>query len=123
MLNTTGRMCDVLDGLFLDSHSRRRRESRGPRFPPATGPVRLNERNNPILTMMLVGRPFDQFYEFGVQRRAFNFSPEIIARAVFGAQETEDTCEEGEGFAPLAAPATPPVLEDDKGVLRLQTTM
>ena len=108
------------DGLFLDSHSRRRRESRCPRFPLATGPVRLNERNNPFLTtMMLAGRPFDQFYEFGVQRRAFNFSQEIIARAVFGAQETEDTCEEGEGFAPLAVPATPPVLEDDKGFLRL----
>ena len=102
MLNTTGKMCnglfwiltpdgDVYPELF--------------RVPPATGLIWLNERNEPIpMTMMPAGRHLGQVYEFGALRRIL-LSPEVNAR-VLGAQETEDTCREGE--SPGLAEALPP---------------
>ena len=62
--------------------------------PRATGFVWLNERNAPILTtMMPAGRRLGQVDGFGAHKR-IQLSPEVIVRAVLGAQQTEDTCRE-----------------------------
>ena len=52
---------------------------------------------------MPAGRHLEQVYEFGAHRRIL-LSPEVIVRV--GAQETEDTCKEGE--SPGLAEALPP---------------
>ena len=84
------------------------------RVPPATGIMWLNEVNEPIpKIMVLVGHHSDQVYEFGAHRRIL-LSPEVIVRTVLEAQETEDTCREGESpglpeaLPPPATPDTPP---------------
>ena len=69
---------------------------------------------------MPAGRHLEKVYEFGAQER-ISLSPEVIMRAVQGAQETEDTCREGgtpglpQASAPLLAPDTPPGSGDDRG--------
>ena len=53
---------------------------------------------------MPAGRRLEQVHEFGAHRRML-LSPEVIVRAVLGAQETEDTCRLGEtpGLPEVAA--------------------
>ena len=94
LLNTTGQTCDSTNGLFWiltpDGDVNRERLH----VPPATGLVWLHERDAPILTTMTpVGCHLEQVYGFGALRR-FQLSPEVIVRAVLGAQETEGTCRE-----------------------------
>ena len=65
---------------------------------------------------MPAGRHLGQVYEFGAHRRIL-LSPEVIVRAVLGAQETEDTCREGESPGLLEAlqpPATADTAPDRK---------
>ena len=45
--------------------------------------------------MTPAGRRLEPVYEFAVHIRIL-LSPEVIVRVVLGAQETEDTCKEGE---------------------------
>ena len=73
------------------------------RVPPATGVIWLNERKRHYPDD--AGRHLEQVYEFGAHRRVFLY-PEVIVRAVLGAQETEDTCRECE--SPFPAEAVPP---------------
>ena len=89
--------------------------------PPATGLVWLNQMNDPILTtVMPAGRCLERVYGFGAHRR-ISLSPEVIVRAVLGAQETEDTCREGEtlrlpeALPPPTPPDTPPGRGIDEG--------
>ena len=59
--------------------------------------------------MMPAGRRLERVYELAVHR-CILLSPEVIVRAVLGAQETEDTCKEGEtpGLPEISThPATP----------------
>ena len=121
MLNTTGRVCDSPDGLFWFLTADGDVYPELIRVPPATGIKWLNERNEPIpTTMMPAGRHLEQVHEFGAHKRML-LSPDVIVRAVLGAQETEDTCREGEspGFAeaspPPATPDTPPGRKVDEG--------
>ena len=114
MLNTTGRMCDSPNGLFWILTPEGDVYPEFLRVPPATGIICLNERTEPIPTTM------EQVYEFGAHRRIL-LSPKVIVREVFGAQETEDTCREGEtpglleALPPPATPDTPPERKVDEG--------
>ena len=100
MLNTTGRMCDSPNGLFWILTPDGDVYPELLRVPPATSVIRLNERNELIATtMMPAGRRFEQVYEFGAYRSTLLF-PEVIVRAVLGAQEPEDMWREGEGPGP-----------------------
>ena len=115
MFNATGRMCESPNGLFWIL------TPDGDVYPeilpvlPTTGLVWLDGRNEATLTtMMPAGRRLERVYRFGVHRR-ISLSPEVIVRAALGAQETEDTCKEGEtpglpeASSPPATPDTPPV--------------
>ena len=121
MLNTTGRMCDSVNGLFWILTPDGDVYPELLRVPPATGIVWLNERNEPIpTTMMPAGRRLEQLYTFKT-RRPILLSTEVIVRAVLGAQETEDTCREvetpglPEALPPPATPDTPPGRKVDEG--------
>ena len=69
---------------------------------------------------MLAGRRLEEVCEFGAHRRILR-SPEVIVRAILGAQETEDPCREGEGpglpeaVPPPVTPDTPPGRKVDEG--------
>ena len=118
MLNTTGRMCDSPNGLFWILTPDGDVYLELFRVPPATGIIWLNERNEPIpTTMMPAGRHLEQVYEFGAHRRLL-LSPAVIVRAVFGAQETEDTCREGESRG-LSEALTPPATSDTAPVRKV----
>ena len=65
--------------------------------------------------MMPACRHLEQVYEFGDHRRIL-LSPEVIVPAVLGAQETEDTCREGESPGP--AEALPPPSTADAALVR-----
>ena len=72
----------------------------------------MAQRNEPIpTTMMPAGRHLQQVYEFGAHRRIL-LSTEVIVRAVLGAQETEDTCRDGESPGPAEA-SQPPAAKAD----------
>ena len=112
-------MCDSPNGLFWILTPDGDVYPEFLRVPPATGTIWLNERNELIpTTMMPAGRNLEQVYEFGAHSRML-LSPEVIVRAVLGAQETEDTCREGESpgvpetLPPPTAPATPPGRKDE----------
>ena len=122
MLNTTGRMCDSPNGLFWILTPDGDVYPEPLRVPPATGTISLYERNEPIpTTMMPAGRHLEQVYEFRSELTGAPCSPEVIVRAVLGAQETEDTCREGErpglpeASPPPATPDTPPGRKVDEG--------
>ena len=106
MLNTTRKRCD--------SHSRWRRVSRDP---ASFASEWLNEMNDPILTtMMPAGRRLERVYGFGALRR-ISLSPEVIVRGFLGAQETEDTCREGETAGmPEASPLPTPDTSPGRGI-------
>ena len=88
MLNTAGKMRDSPNGLFWILTPDGDVYPDLLRVPPATGIIWLNERNEPIpTTMMPAGRHLEQVYEFGAHRHIL-LSPEVIVRAVLGAQET-----------------------------------
>ena len=106
MLDTTGKMCDSPNGLFWILTPDGDVYPGFLRVPLATGVIWLNERNEPVpTTMMPAGRHLEQVYEVGAHRRIL-LPPEVIVRAVLGAQETEDTCREGE--SPGLSEALPP---------------
>ena len=121
ILNTTGRMCDSPNGLFWILTPDGDVYPEILPVPLATGFIWLNERNEPIpTTMMPAGRHWEQVCEFGAHRRIL-LSPEVNVRAGLGAQETEDTCREGErpglpeALPPPATPDTPLGRKVDEG--------
>ena len=104
-------MCDSSNGLFWTLTPDGDVYPEFLQVPPATGLLWLNERHAPILTMMIsTGRRLEQAYGLAAHRR-FELSPEVIVRAVLGAQETEDTCREAAATATAPPGETPGLSE------------
>ena len=96
--------------LVLDSHSRRRRVSRAPPSSASDGvTVAQREARSYSDDDDVYWSPLGTGLRIRITHRRIELSPEVIVRAVLGAQETEDTCREA---ATATAPGETPGLSE-----------